>query len=129
MRRLRDFYFLLFYFWFRFDLLTKSRENKALAALVAVTIVQLWLLFGSYWWGEILLGLPSLRVEEFIAAYAALFIGNHVILRRRGWEEFERRFVQYSPRARRGRMAIAAAASIAAFAVLMSAGIVARSTR
>ncbi len=129
MGRLRDSYFLLFYFWFRFDLLTKSRENKALKALVAVTIVQVWLLFGSYWWGEILFGLPALRAEAFLAMYAALSVGNYMILRRRGWEEFERRFAQYSPRARRWWMAIAGAASIAAFALLLSASIVARSSR
>lgn len=129
MGKLRDFYFLLFYFWFRFDLLTKSRENKAFKALAAVTVVQVWLLFGSYWWGVILLGIPSPRVEAFLAVVAALFVGNYGILRRRGWEDFEERFARYSPRARQGWMAIAAATSIVAFALLVSAATVARSAR
>jgi TRAP-type C4-dicarboxylate transport system permease large subunit len=129
MARLRDFYFLLFYFWVRLDLFTKTRENKALKALVAVALVQLWLLLGSYMWGQILLGFPSPPAEAFFAVVAALFVGNYAILRRRGWEEFERRFVLYSRRARWAWMAVAGGANIAAFALLLSAAIVARSAR
>jgi hypothetical protein len=52
MGALRDVYFVLFYFWFRFDLFTKTRENRALKALAAVSVVQGCVLFGSYWWGR-----------------------------------------------------------------------------
>jgi hypothetical protein len=129
MTTFSDFYFLLFYFWFRLDLFTKTRENKALKALVAVALVQIWLLLGSYMWGEILLGFPSPPVEAFLATAATLFVGNYVILRRRGWEAFERRFVLLPIRTRRAWMAIAATANIVAFVVLLSAGLVARSAR
>ncbi len=91
--------------------------------------MQVWFLFGSYWWGEILIGFPSLRAEAFLAAFAALFVGNHVILRRRGWEEFERRFGRHSARARWAWMAVAGVVHIAAFALLLSAATVARSAR
>jgi hypothetical protein len=52
-----------------------------------------------------------------------------VILRRREWEEFERRFFLYSARAQWAWLAVAGGAYIAAFALVLSAGIVARSAR
>ncbi len=127
MQKLYDFYYLVFYFWFRFDLFTKSRENKALKAVAAFTVVQAWLLFGVYWWSEILLGLPSISKSAFLAMFVVLFTGNVMIMRRGEWETFERRFALRSRRARLAWLAVAGGASVVAFAVPLSAGIVARS--
>lgn len=127
MVRARDYYFLLFYFWFRLDLFTKRREDRALKALGAVTVVQVWLVVGSYMWGEILVALPSPPVAVFLGMFVGLFVANYFIMRSGGWEDFERRFALYSARARRGRMAIAAATSLAALAILVSGAAVKRS--
>src|SRR5512138_2687619 len=127
MRTFSDFYFLLFYFWFRSDLLTKRRENKALKALGAITVIQGWVVLGGYWWAEMLLRLPSPPRSVFFMAAVALFAVNWAILQRGHWEQFENRFVQMPPRARQGWMAVAAATSIAAFALLFSAAVVSRS--
>lgn len=129
MGRLRDFYFLLFYFWFRLDHFSKKREHKALKAVGTMSFFHALLLLGCYRWGEFLIGLPSPRLEELLAVAAAVFIGNHVMLRRRGWEEFERKFVLLPADVQQTWMAVAGATNIAAVALLVSAPSVVRSVR
>ncbi|BDG05994.1 hypothetical protein [Anaeromyxobacter oryzae] len=94
-----------------------------------MTIVQVWFVFGSYLWGEMLLGFPALKREAILALGAVLLVANYVVLRRRGWEEFEKRFALCSARSRLGWLAVAGTASVAAFSVFLGAGTAARSGR
>jgi hypothetical protein len=128
VRRIGYAYFLTFYFWFQLDLLTKSREIKALKAMVAVTITHVWLALGAYWWCEILVGLPKPRAEWMAGTVVALFAANMTILRSGGWETFEKTFAQLPGRTRRARLALGALVSIGAFALLLSAATIGRAS-
>lgn len=121
-----DFYYAVFYFWFRIDLLTRRREDRALKALGAVTVVQVWLVVGGWWWSELLMGRAWSSFGVSALAIVALFAANYAVLRRGGWEDFEKRFLQMSARVRTAWMLFAGGVSIAALALLLSAAVFAR---
>jgi hypothetical protein len=127
MNRIKDFYYLLFLFWVRADLLTTSREDRALKAQLAIVISQAWVLVGGFTWARILLGIELPPVQVYIAAVVALFVVNGAILKRGGWEAFDARFSHRTPKVQRGLLVLAGAVHLAALAFLLGAVVSIRS--
>ncbi len=123
------FYYLLFCFWFRADLLTRKRENRFWKAVGAVTLIELWVIVGLYIWAEILLRLPVPPLVVFLVFVFILFRVNYAVLRRGGWEDVEKKLDTYSPAKRRACMAVAAVTSLLAFLFLFVAASELRSGR
>ncbi len=129
MKVLRAWYWALFIFWFRFDLFTKRRENRFWKAVVAMSVVQLWVIGGVYILIEILGKVSPPGIVPGVVLYFALTIVNTRVLRRAGWEHFDATFDSYLPRARTTFFAVGALTTAGAFAFVLIAGIVLRGPR
>jgi len=123
MKALGKIYYAVFCFWYRFDLLTKRRESRYWKAVIAVTVVQLWVIIGLYIWVEILFGAPPPPLPAAFVLVWVVASVNHSVLREGRWEQQEKEF-DTRPATRSRRMAVGAAASLAAFLfLLLSAGV------
>ncbi len=128
MTVLKAWYWALFIFWFRFDLFTKRRKNRFWKAVIAVSLVQLWVILGIYIWVEIIGKVRPPPMIPSLLGVAALMTLNQRMLRVE-WDDFDRAFDTYPRSKRRVYFAIGAATTAAAFGFLLVSGIVLRSPR
>lgn len=121
------FQLVLFSFWFRFDLFTKQRSNRAFKACAAIALVEVWLAGGTYAWAEVLLSVGPPPREVLLGVPVAIVGLNANAMRRGNWEEWDGRFNALSRVAQRRCMWAGAAITAAAFGWMLTGVSVLRS--
>lgn len=104
-------YYLFFYTFYRLDLVGSGREYNKWKALLAISVLQYFLLaIGDLWWAMAtgksrLLGSPKYVLAAI--ALCTILLNYRVLLHRDQWEAYEEKFRRYSSRGRRIRTALA----------------------
>jgi hypothetical protein len=113
-----DCYRDLVLFWFRLDLTSRKQSTKWFKAIVAVSIIESWLLLAVYSLLRLAVQLPHVATGPMVGFYLSLVVANSRLIKLEELEQDDKRFSALPASERRLRTGFAVVASALAFLAL-----------